>query len=59
MEQLISRILRRPYDKLIIEGEEMIIILPEANAEGARSVERRIVDCLLKSELRGKIKNRG
>ncbi len=56
LEQLITRTVRRPYDKVVIEGEEVIIVLPEANAEGVRSVERRIVDCLLKSELRVKNK---
>ncbi len=56
LEQLIIRTVRRSYDKVVIEGEEVIIVLPEANAEGVKSVERRIVDCLLKSELRVKDK---
>lgn len=56
LEQLISRTVRRSYDKVVIEGEELIIVLPEANAEGVRAVERRIVDYLLMSGLRVKDK---
>ncbi|MDD5491731.1 MAG: ATP-binding protein [bacterium] len=52
LEQLISRTIRRPYDKVIIEGEEVILILPEANAEGVKAVERRIIESLAKAEIR-------
>jgi diguanylate cyclase (GGDEF)-like protein len=56
LEQLVSRTVRRPYDKVIIEGEEVIIILPEANAEGVKAVERRIIESLVKAEFRVKDK---
>lgn len=56
LEQLITRTVRRPYDKVIIEGEEVIIILPEANAEGVKTVERRIIESLGKAEFRVKDK---
>jgi signal transduction histidine kinase/GGDEF domain-containing protein len=56
LEQNISRTVRRPYDKVIIEGEEVIIILPEANAEGVKAVERRIIEGLSKSDFRVKDK---
>ena len=56
LEQLISRTVRRPYDKVIIEGDEVIIVLPEANAEGVKAVERRIIESLSKAEFRVKEK---
>lgn len=51
IEQVISRTVRRPYDKVIIEAEELIVILPEANAEGVKAVEHRIIESLHKAEI--------
>ncbi len=56
LEQVISHTVRKPYDKVIIEGEEVILVLPEANVEGVKAVERRIMESLVKTEFRVKDK---
>lgn len=56
LEQLISRTVRKPYDKVIIEGDEVILILPEANAEGVKAVERRVIESLVKTDFKVKDK---
>ena len=49
LENHIQHAVRRPYDKVIIDGEEIVVVLPEADGEGAKSVESRIIEALGKA----------
>jgi GGDEF domain-containing protein len=48
LEHQIQRSVRRPYDKVIIDEEEIVIVLPEADSDGAKAVETRVLEALEK-----------
>lgn len=52
LENTIQHCVRRPYDKLVIEGQECILVLPESEEEGSKAVEIRIADSLKKKNFR-------
>jgi len=49
LETQVQHCVRRPYDKVVIDEEELVIVLPEADSDGGKAVERRILETLEKS----------
>lgn len=57
LENAIQHCIRRPYDKLLVEGQECILVLPESENDGVKTVEQRIIDTLKKTNFRIKGQN--
>lgn len=49
LENYFTQIVRHPHDKIIIDGQEIIILLPEADASGVKLVCGRLLNSLVKN----------